>query len=168
MTKITQRIFVLAWLSLFSSLVLAQQAETSAPEVMDQQQLESIVRDFADNAKGGGGVVEFVYNNVPMAMLSNAEFDRMRIVAPIIRYQELSRPEIDAALAANYHRALDARYALSDGVLYSVYIHPLSSMNEVQLRSAIFQVSNLALSFGDQFSSGVLDFGAAQNQNPQN
>jgi hypothetical protein len=137
---------------------MAQPTDTSA---MSQEQLESIVKEFADDARGGGGSLEFVYNNVPMAMLSNAEFDRMRIIAPIIPYQELTRPEIDAALAANFHRALDARYALSNGVLYSVYIHPLASMNEVQLRSAIFQVSNLALTFGEQFSSGVLDFGGA-------
>jgi hypothetical protein len=129
---------------------------------MSQEQLESIVKDFADDARGGGGAMEFVYNNVPMAMLSNAEFDRMRIIAPIVQYGELTRPEVDAALAANFHRALDARYAVSNGVLYSVYIHPLSSMNEVQLRSAIFQVSNLALTFGEQFSSGVLDFGGTQ------
>lgn len=159
MTQITQRIFIAAVLSLFSTMLLAQQVDSSA---MTQEQLETIVKDFADNTRGGGGTIEFVYNKVPMAMLSNAEFDRMRIIAPIIRYGELSRPEIDAALAANFHRALDARYALSDGVLYSVYIHPLSSMNEVQLRSAIFQVSNLALTFGEQFSSGVLDFGGTQ------
>ena len=159
MTQITQRIFILILFSFFSHTLFAQESE---PSVMSQEQLESIVKDFTDNAKGGGGAMEFVYNNVPMAMLSNAEFDRMRIVAPIVPYQELTRPELDAALAANFHRALDARYALSNGVLYSVYIHPLSSMNEVQLRSAIFQVSNLALTFGEQFSSGVLDFGGTQ------
>jgi hypothetical protein len=159
MTQITQRIFIVAIFSLFSNMLLAQEIDSSA---MSQEQLESIVKDFADNARGGGGTMEFVYNNVPMAMLSNAEFDRMRIIAPIVQYGELTRPEVDAALAANFHRALDARYALSNGVLYSVYIHPLSSMNEVQLRSAIFQVSNLALTFGEQFSSGVLDFGGTQ------
>lgn len=131
-------------------------------EPMTQAQLESIVREFTDNAKGEKGVVEFVYNNVSMALVSNEEFDRMRIVAPIVRYAELSSEEIDIAMASNFHRALDARYASSNGILYSVYIHPLSSLNEVQLRSAIFQVSNLALSFGQDYTSGVLDFGAQQ------
>lgn len=86
----------------------------------------------------------------------------MRIIAPIARYQDLTREQLDTALAANFHRALDARYALSNGIMYSVYIHPLSSLDEVQLRSAIFQVSNLALSFGRDYTSGVLDFGAQQ------
>lgn len=131
-------------------------------EQMTQEQMEKIVKDFTDKAKGEKGSVEFVYNNVAMALISNQEFDRMRIIAPIARYQDLTREQLDTALAANFHRALDARYALSNGIMYSVYIHPLSSLDEVQLRSAIFQVSNLALSFGRDYTSGVLDFGAQQ------
>lgn len=133
-------------------------------EAMSQAELERIVKEFTQNSKGEDGVVEFVYNNVAMAVVSNDEFDRMRIIAPIIPYQELTQQEIDAAMASNFHRALDARYALSQGILYSIYIHPLSSLDEVQIRSAIFQVSNLALSFGEDFSSGVLDFAGTEQR----
>lgn len=136
-------------------------------EPMTQSELERIVTDFTTQAKGSGGGVEFVYNNVAMAVVSNDEFDRMRIIAPIIPYGELTQEEINAAMASNFHRALDARYALSQGILYSVYIHPLSSLDEVQIRSAIFQVSNLALSFGQEFSSGVLDFLGSREPNQQ-
>ncbi len=31
-------------------------------------------------------------------------------------------------MIANFHTALDARYAISDGVIYAAFIHPLSSL----------------------------------------
>lgn len=49
--------------------------------------------------------------------------------------------------------------AISDGVLYSAYIHPLSDLSRPQLKSAVVQVANLALSFGTEYTSGVLTFG---------
>lgn len=143
-------------------IILVFMFAAASAEPMTQEQMETIVKGFTEKANGEKGAVEFVYNNVAMALVSNQEFDRMRILAPIARYADLSREQIDISLAANFHRALDARYALSNGILYSVYIHPLSSLDEAQLRSAIFQVANLALSFGSGYTSGMLDFGAQQ------
>jgi hypothetical protein len=50
------------------------------------------------------------------------------------------------------------QYAVSDNVLYSAYIHPLSELNRYQPESVEIQVANLALSFGKKYSSGVLTF----------
>ena len=126
---------------------------------MDQANMERLVKSKASQAKGEKGVVEFEYNSVTMYLISDVNHDRMRIVAPVIEYEKLTKDQIDSVMNSNYHRALDARYAVSDGILFSVYIHPLSQLSDTQIDSAIEQVANLALSFGSQYTSGMLNFG---------
>ena len=62
-------------------------------------------------------------------------------------------------LVANFHAALDARYAVTDGTVVAVYVHPLASLQANELRSALRQVANLAANFGTSYSSGELGFG---------
>ncbi len=45
-------------------------------------------------------------------------------------------------------------------VLYSAFIHPMSELSRWQIKSAVEQVANLASSFGGDYSSGLLTFGA--------
>lgn len=129
---------------------------------MSQAELERVIKAMADSSRGERGVVEFDYQDVRMYVISDVQHDRMRIVAPVAEYQKLTREQIDAVLESNYHKALDARYAVSEGVLYSAYIHPLAELNERQIRSAVQQVANLALTFGADYSSGELSFGGDQ------
>ena len=144
-------------LLLTSLLLLANVA--FANHGMSQASLERIIKAMADSSRGEQGVVEFDFNNVRMYVISDVKHNRMRIVAPVAEYAKLTRAQLDAILVSNYHMALDARYAVSEGVLYSAYIHPLAELNEGQIRSAVRQVSNLALSFGTDYSSGELTFG---------
>jgi hypothetical protein len=89
----------------------------------------------------------------------------MRLITPVRRISELSPEQVPRVLEANFHTTLDARYATSEDILYAAYIHPLSFLSEVELRSAVRQVSNLALSFGSTYSSGELVY--APGQSPQ-
>jgi hypothetical protein len=130
-----------------------------AAESMNQASMEAIVKSKATESKGENGVVEFAFNGVTMYLISDTTHDRMRIVAPVVEYAKLTKAQIDSVMESNYHRALDARYAVSDGVLFSVYIHPLAELTEKQIRSAVEQVSVLALTFGTEYSSGQLNFG---------
>jgi len=59
---------------------------------------------------------------------------------------------------SNFHLALDARYAVSDDVLYAAFIHPLSSLCKEDFESALKQVYNLVATFGKTYSSGQLEF----------
>jgi hypothetical protein len=94
-----------------------------------------------------------------MACVTSVEFNRMRILAPVARTDALSGEHYVRVLEANFHTALDARYATSDGVLYSIFLHPLSSLGEAQLRSALYQVASLAGTFGTTYTSGTLSYG---------
>jgi len=130
-----------------------------AGDNMTQAKLEKTVKSIATKSKGKKGVVAFTYNKINMYLVSDVRHNRMRIITPIIKYKKLSRKQLDAIMESNFHRSLDARYALSNGILYSAYIHPLKELNTSQIKNAVLQVANLAASFGNQYSSGILSFG---------
>jgi hypothetical protein len=62
-------------------------------------------------------------------------------------------------MESNFHKALDARYAESNDILYSAFIHPLSALSETELIKALDQVATLALTFGTSYTSGELTYG---------
>jgi len=141
------------------SLLLISNSVFSA-SAMNQETLEQTIKNIAEKSKGEKGFVEFQYNNVKIYLISDVAHDRMRIISPITKFKNLSPTQLSAILESNFHKSLDARYAVSKDILYSAYIHPLAALNKKQIESAVLQVSNLALSFGSEYSSGVLSFGS--------
>lgn len=133
----------------------------SAP-VMNQDLLEKTVKSVADKSNGEKGIVRFTYNKVKLLLISDVKHDRMRIIAAVKKFENLTKKQINSIMESNFHKSLDARYAVSNGILYSAYIHPLSSLNKKQIKSAMLQVSNLAKSFGSEYSSGMLSFGGKE------
>ena len=81
-----------------------------------------------------------------------------------IRDSDLSDDHLRAAMVSNFHLALDARYAIGNGVLYATYIHPLRELTKDQLQSAVRQVSNLKTTFGSTYTSGELQYGGRNQQ----
>lgn len=135
-----------------------------ADSKMTQIMLEKIVKTMASQSKGNSGVVIFTYSNRTLYLISDVRHNRMRIITPIIKYNKLTRKQIDAVLLSNYHQSLDARYAVSKNILFSAYIHPLSELTKSQIKSAVKQVVSLANTFGGKYSSGVLKFGGKKKK----
>ncbi len=142
--------------------ILAFSGISLGESMMNQVSMERIVKGMAQSAKGENGFVEFSYSNITLYLISDVEHDRMRIITPIADYNQLTRRHLDAALESNFHKSLDARYAASEGVLYSANMHRLSALSESQLISAVAQVANLARTFGDEYSSGSLVYGGSE------
>ena len=94
-----------------------------------------------------------------MTLISDVDHDRMRIIAPITKYSELALEQVNKIMDSNFHKSLDARYAKSDDILYSAFIHPMSHLSETELIKALDQVATLALTFGTSYSSGELSYG---------
>jgi hypothetical protein len=132
---------------------------------MDQADMERYIAGLAVVEQHQPGYVLFTFNQVQMAAISDVVHDRMRIIAPVTSYDELDEAAKDTIMEANFRSALDARYAVSNGVLYSAYIHQLSPLTEAQLQSAMMQVSNLLLTYGGQYSSGELLYGGVAGEN---
>lgn len=125
---------------------------------MTQDEMEKIVTEKVEVINQEKGYIVFMYRKTKMALISDVTHDRMRIIAPITEYPALTSEIKDAVMESNFRLALDARYAVSNGTLYSAYIHPLSPLTKQELESALGQVSKLALTFGSTYSSGELSF----------
>ena len=126
--------------------------------VMTQDEMEKIVIAKVEVIKHKKGYVLFTYKKVKIALISDVKHNRMRLIAPITGYPTLTPAITKAIMESNFHLALDARYAVSHDVLYSAFIHPLSSLTKKELVSALNQVTTLTLTFGSSYSSGELKF----------
>jgi len=132
---------------------------------MDQADMERYIAGRTEVEQHQPGYVLFTFNQVQMAAISDVSHDRMRIIAPILSYDELDESAKDSIMEANFRSALDARYGVSNGVLYAAYIHPLSPLTEQELASAMSQVANLVLTYGESYSSGELIYGGVAGEN---
>ena len=161
-------------MSAWMVLVLAVAAgPSSAPKAksmsMDIHRLDQLLRSQADdgNVQRKGNVWQFTLHNIPMICVADPGHDRMRLISPILPARDLSAEHKMAMLEANFHSALDARYAIGDGTLFSAFIHPLGSLSDKLLLSALQQVAALAHNFGGSYSSGALSFGAPRRTPPK-
>jgi hypothetical protein len=129
------------------------------PTGMTNQRLGALIAELASDAKGEPGYWQFAVRERDLLVLTDAAHNRMRIMAPIIAEGDLDAEDLAILLGANFGRALDAKYALNDGVLWSVYMHPLAELTEAQFRDGVEQVATLADNFGTSFASSNLSFG---------
>ena len=147
---------------LFLTITLALYSLAACADPMTQDEMEKIISNHVDVVEQEKGHIIFNYKKIKMAILSNVQHDRMRIIAPITEYSKLTAEQKDTIMEANFHKALDARYASSNGILYSAYIHPMSTLSQSELEEALKQVATLAATFGTSYSSGSLVFGGNQ------
>ncbi|MBQ4822492.1 hypothetical protein J8M14_20660 [Aquimarina sp. MMG016] len=127
---------------------------------MTNEKLQEIITKNADTINGVVGNWQFVYKEIPMLCVTDAANNRMRIIAPIIESNNLDKDLLLDSMTANFHSALDVKYAIANGILWSAYIHPLKELSDKQLENAISQVYYAAKTFGTTFSSTELLFGA--------
>ncbi|MEO0506536.1 MAG: hypothetical protein AAF090_10320 [Bacteroidota bacterium] len=116
------------------------------------------IKQEADTIKVENNTIEFEFNDALLICIHDENANRMRIIAPIVRKEQLDEEEILNALVANFHSVLDVKYALSDEILWSVFAHPLKQLSEAQVIDAIQQVYAAAITFGDSYSSTNLVF----------
>ncbi len=140
----------------------------SAPPGMSVERMLSNAEGMCDSLSAEGNVVELSYRSVPMVLVYDLAADRMRIVSPIVEVQDLEPGQLEAAMTANYHTALDARYAIGNDVVWAAFIHPLADLSERLLKSAIHQVAMARATFGEHYTSGELVFGGSEGGEVEN
>ena len=143
---------------------LAQSDSASSDDRnMTVDDLEAIVANLDEEYFREGGAMEFFYADQRITIVTDSIANRMRIIVPIIDADLLGEAELYRLLQANFDSALDARYALANGILWSTYIHPLSSLTATDFLSGIGQTINTAASFGSTYSSGELIYGGGDS-----
>lgn len=129
---------------------------------MDNPTLNTIIQSSADEVQGQEGQWQFKINERVLICVTDINHNRMRIITPIVEVEKLNPEEIMNAMTANFHTALDVKYAISDDILWSVFIHPLKELSNAQAKDAIEQVYSAAETFGTSYSSTNLVFPGSQ------
>lgn len=145
---------------LFLLLILPQ---VYFSQEMTNEKLEAIYATISDSIQGNLGAWQFYIQEIPMMSITDANHNRMRIISPITDSNSVNDELLKAALVANFHTALDVKYAVSDGVLWSVFIHPLKELSEDQVKEAVSQVYYANINFGSTFASTSISFPGSIN-----
>lgn len=142
--------YILIVLFFTSFSILAQE--------MTLSKLGEIIENAGDNVESKQSRWNFVINKTPLIAIADSTYNRMRIISPIMKVEALSNELKTASLIANFHTALDIKYAITDDILWSIFVHPLKELTERQVIDAISQVYYGNVNFGTSFSSTSLVF----------
>lgn len=135
---------------------------------MDLKRLGAIIARLDDKVEHPRkGFWRFTVEGIGVIVVGDDEHDRLRILVGIKNAKDLTQAQLIKITQTNFDTALDARYALSQDILWSVYVHPLKSLTGRQFISAIGQTVNLAVSYGDGYSSGGILFDSSDTKDAQ-
>ena len=130
----------------------------AAPAPMDNNRLGELIEGIGKNMSGGDGFWRFTVENHRVLVITDKNADRMRIMVAVAEAKALTSNELMRIMQANFDSALDARYAVARGMVWSVFLHPLGALTDTEFLSGLAQVVNLAATYGSSYSSGVLMF----------
>lgn len=143
----------------------AQEArpDFAQPGPMTIERLLSILVRLDPEAGPRAGGIGLTIADVPVVVFMDPAANRMRAVVPVASADGLGEDDMRRVLQANFDTALDARYAIAEGRLWSVYIHPLAELQPRQLISGLAQTVVLAQTYGTAYASGSVAFGAGDS-----
>ena len=133
----------------------------NSQEDMTNMRLGALIAKVSDSMVGDHGRWQFYVKETAFICLTDSTQNRMRIISPIMESQFLTEDLSTAALTANFHTALDVKYAISGDYVWTTFIHPLKQLTDDQVLDAIAQLYASNLSFGTTFSSTDLVFPGA-------
>ena len=152
-----------ATVALTVSFAVAQDTQ-DAPSIeveprMTIDRLAEIALAVDPEAEVSPSRIQLTVADLPVLVVMDPAADRMRAFVPIRSSETMSEEELMRVMQANFDTALDARYAVANGRLWAVFIHPLGPLERDQFLSALGQTVNLALSYGTLYSGGAMSFG---------
>lgn len=152
-------------LMLAASLALASPLSAQeADPPMTVQRLGEIITAIDPDARNlQGRMFELTLNDVPVLVVTDAQADRMRAMVPIRSAEGLEPADLERMMQANFDTALDARYAVAQGRLWGVFIHPLSPLEKDQFLSGIAQTVSLAQTYGSLYTGGASVYGGGDS-----
>ena len=139
----------------------AQEAEPP----MTLERLAEIILSVDPGAQVRGTSFQMTVEDIPILIVTDPAADRMRAMVPIRSVEGMEEGEMRRVMQANFDTALDARYAVARGRLWSVFIHPLSPLERDQFLSGIGQTVNLATTYGSLYTGGAMTFGHGDSRN---
>ena len=130
---------------------------------MNNARLHSLIMRIDKTAQGKEGYWKFIIEGREVTVLTDERADRMRIIVPITPSKNLDRDRLHRIMQANFDSALDARYSIAKDILWAAFIHPLSALSDAEFLSGVGQTVNLAVTYGETYSSDALVFKGGDN-----
>jgi len=131
---------------------------------MTVKQIGKILKKETKITEGDDGIWTVNYAEHPVMVVTDDKANRMRVFSPIVALEEINEKALVKMLEANFHSALDAKYSIWEGVVISVFTHPLQQLSEAQIIDAIQQVVRLVDTFGTTFSSTEFIFNGKEEE----
>ena len=159
MNRLSFAIFSIVLLTQSSILPAQENKDLSSDQgIMTIERMHEIIQRIDPEFTGSPGQWQVRIKNVSARIYTDLNADRMRIIVPIRKSDELSQQELYRVMQANFDTALDARYAIAQGVLWSTFIHQLSTLDDKSFLSGLGQTINIVMTYGKSYSSGVFTF----------
>ena len=114
-----------------------------------------------------GGLVRLTIEGFSQMVVTDVPSGRMRAMLSVSAAETVDPEEMSRLMQANFDSALDARYALANGRLWSVFIHPFAALEKNRLISGIAQTVNVAKTYGTLYSGGALQLGGGDSNDLQ-
>lgn len=154
-------------MKIIASTLLFILSLTAFSQNMTNEKLGAIINESSDQVEGESGRWQFSINEIVFVVLTDSTNNRMRIISPIAQMAAVEDKYLKAALLANFHSALDVKYAISDDILWSAFIHPLRELTDEQVKDAISQVYFANVNFGTTYASTSLVFPGKETEGEQ-
>ncbi len=126
--------------------------------MMTNIELGTIFKNTAKVIQDQMGNWEFEIDTTRFICLTDEHYNRMRIISPITESMNITQDQLLKCMEANFHTALDVKYAISNGILWAAFIHPLKELTQKQVIDAVGQVYSACKTFGSTYTSGDLFF----------
>jgi len=144
---------------IWPAMLSAQDAEPH----MTLDRMGQIVEALDPQASVSDAAFSFTIDDIPVLIVTDVRANRMRAMVPIRSADTMTAEELQRVMQANFDSALDARYAIAQGRLWGVYLHPFKELERDQLISGIAQTVNVAKTYGALYTSGAGQFGAGDS-----
>ena len=138
-------------------------AEISPENQASLDMIAEVIGALDSEAERSGNNWQFTVEERMLIVVNDANAGRMRIITPIAESANLPQEALERLMQANFDTALDARYAIGQGVVWGAFVHPLDSLTTRDFASGVLQTKSLADTFGTTFSSGVLNYGGGDS-----
>ena len=147
---------------LLLSICLASPVVAQEP-AMTPERLLNIITDVDPEASATPRGIELTIDDIPILVVFAPQADRMRAMVPIASVEDVTPEEMERMMQANFDTALDARYAVAQGRVWGVYLHPLAALEREQFLSGLAQTVNLARTYGSLYTGGANVFGGGDS-----
>jgi len=140
------------------TILFSSNTSFSAVAKMDNERLHKLISRIDSKPEGQKGYWIIQYKNMPVYIITSEQANRMRIISPITSANNIDKETLYRMMQANFDTALDARYSIAKGKLWSAFIHPLTELTDEQFFSGLAQTITLVNTYGNSYSSGALVF----------